>query len=141
MSAQPGGNMRTCFILALAAVGCGDNSETPIKDMAVAIKRDLSALDTSCQLPMQTCGMGKKCVAMFDGMNWAGTCVADGTVAAGQPCMTQQSPDTLLDNCQGGFVCDNIFGSQANTCRKICGKDSDCGANEKCGDFLFSGSG
>src|SRR3954451_23478259 len=99
--------MRTCIIL-LAAIGCGDNTDNnAVKDMSVAVKRDLSALDTSCDVAMQNCATGKKCVGMFDGQSWLGTCVADGTVAGGQACMTQQSPDTLLDNCQKGFICDN----------------------------------
>jgi hypothetical protein len=132
--------MRT-WLIVLAVVGCGDNAENGVIDMSVAIKRDLSALNTSCDVAMQDCTGGKKCVGMFDGQDWVGTCVTAGTVAAGQPCQTQQSSDTLLDNCQGGLICDNIFGSQDNLCRKICAKDGDCGANEKCGDFLFAGVG
>src|SRR5439155_23059161 len=96
----------------------------------------------SCALPQQTCGAGKKCVATFDGSTYEGTCVTDGTVAAGQPCTVNQSdPNTFNDNCRAGFVCDSLFGNGAAVCRKLCGSDGECAGGERCGDFAFAGGG
>lgn len=132
--------MRTCLILMMA-IGCGDSGETPVKDLSVAVKKDLSGLNTSCDLVKQDCPSGKKCVGMFDGTNWNGTCIANGSVAAGGACMPGMSMDTLDDNCVAGYACDNIYGSLSNTCHKICGQDSDCASDERCGDFLFARAG
>jgi hypothetical protein len=95
----------------------------------------------SCTFPQQTCGAGKKCVPMFDGSNWGGACTSDGTAGAGQACTIQQSPDTLLDNCRAGLVCDNFYGNFGNACRKVCTSDGECASGERCGDFLFAGAG
>src|SRR5579859_7595202 len=142
MSARRGGDMRTSLILLVAAIGCGNNNETPPQDLSVpAVKKDLSGLNTSCDLVKQDCPMGKKCVGSFDGMTWSGTCVNNGTVAAGAACMPSTNMMLLDDNCVAGYVCDNIFGSQSNTCRKICGQDTDCGSGQRCGDFLFANAG
>ena len=133
--------MRSCLILFLA-IGCGDdNGNTPVKDMAMPVQKDLTVANADCDVAMQNCATGQKCVGFFDGQNLVGTCVANGTVAPGQACQTQQSMDTLLDNCQGGYICDNLFGNAAEVCRKICATDSDCGSGEKCGDFLFARAG
>lgn len=140
--------MRTCLFLILA-IGCGDDTNNTTgtnggADLSVKILRDLSALDTSCDVAMQTCATGMKCVAQFDtttGQISGGTCVMNGTIAAGMPCTTQMSTDTLLDNCVAGNVCDDLFGNSTKICRKICAADSDCASGEKCGDFLFSGAG
>jgi hypothetical protein len=96
----------------------------------------------SCDVGSQNCGSGQKCVAHNDGTNnIVGQCVANGTVAQGQPCTSQMSTDTILDNCQAGLICDNLFGNFPMVCRKICTTDSNCAAGEKCGDFLFAGLG
>jgi hypothetical protein len=96
---------------------------------------------TSCDVVQQNCIATMKCVAFFDGTNLVGKCVADGTVSAGQPCSKQDSPDTLLDNCRAGLVCDNLFGSVSRACQRICTHDSDCGPAERCGDFLYARAG
>ena len=111
--------MRTC-ILVLLAIGCGDDGGTNgVKDMSTPVLKDLTMLNADCDVAMQNCAAGQKCVGFFDGTSLVGTCVTDGTVAAGGACQTQQSQDTLLDNCVKGYVCDNLFGNSTNTCRKI----------------------
>jgi hypothetical protein len=133
--------MRTC-LLAVLLIGCGEESTMTVRDMAVPKPKDLSGLSTDCDVGMQNCPAGKKCVGQFDGSgNLLGTCVTDGTVAEGQPCMTMSSPDTLLDNCQKGFICDTLFGNFDKVCRKMCTTDTDCGTGQKCGDFLFASAG
>jgi hypothetical protein len=94
-----------------------------------------------CDIGSQNCVIGQKCVAHNNGTNVVGQCVANGTVVQGQTCTTQMSTDTILDNCQAGLICDNVFGNFPLVCRKICTTDSQCAANEKCGDFLFAGLG
>jgi hypothetical protein len=98
---------------------------------------------TGCDVPTQNCGAGMKCVAMADTASQmlVGTCVTDGTVAAGGACTPQTGTNVLNDNCRAGFVCDNLFGNFSNVCRKICSHNSDCGAGQHCGDFLFAGAG
>jgi hypothetical protein len=60
-----------------------------------------------------------------------GTCVPNGTIASGQPCVVSDA--TGLDDCLKGMLCDNDGANAANICRKYCTKSSDCtGANEKC---------
>jgi hypothetical protein len=135
--------MRIC-LFAILAIGCGDDTtgNTAPPDLSVKVLHDLSALNTMCDVAKQDCASGQKCVGMFDSSGAVnGTCVMNGTVAAGMACTNQQSPDTLLDNCVAGFVCDNLFGNAASICRKVCSQDSDCASGEKCGDFLFASAG
>jgi hypothetical protein len=126
--------------MLLMAVGCGEGTSTMIHDLSTP---DLSGVTSNCDLTKQDCTTGMKCTVQLDSQgNVSGTtCVTAGTVAAGQPCMPQQSPDTLLDNCVAGYICDDLLGNFSNLCRKFCTKDAECGSGEKCGDFLLAAAG
>ena len=133
----------TVLTLSLAVFGCSNNNNMMMNhphDMAM-VTHDLSGNNTTCDVTKQDCGTGKKCVGQTQGTGMnamvVGTCVADGTVGEGQACMTMMSPDTYLDNCKAGLICDDIFGSDTLKCRKICTADTDCSGGAKCGDFTF----
>jgi len=135
--------MRTCLVMILA-IGCGDDTNKTTgtnggADMTVKVLKDMSAMNAACDVAMQDCMGGQKCIPMFDTSTGevSGGCVANGTVAAGGTCMVNTTVQgSINDNCVAGFICDDLFGNQGLACRKACALDSDCAAGEACGDFL-----
>jgi hypothetical protein len=128
---------RLALVLTAAVVGCGGGGGGS-KDMAVVTNnKDMTMAPVNCDVVKQDCGAGKRCVAAFDGQGGAsGSCIADGTVAAGGTCMFGSDPTTLFDdNCKAGYTCDDTIGTGTAVCRKYCGADSDCAMGEKCGDL------
>ncbi len=141
--------MRTSLLLvsALVVVGCsngnkGNNNDQGVggggSDMSASAggSTDMSGTTApGCDVAMQTgCAAGQKCVPSFNGNMLGGTCVANGTVTEGQPCMPASGGGMVVnDNCVGGFICDNDGPHSANACRKICTADGGCGSGQKCG--------
>jgi hypothetical protein len=94
----------------------------------------------SCDVAAQTgCMSGQKCVPTLGGGGGGGggkgTCVANGTVAEGQPC-TSMFGKTVNDNCVAGTMCDNDGPGSTYVCRKVCTDDSGCTSGARCGIVL-----
>jgi hypothetical protein len=99
------------------------------------------AMIPSCDVAAQTgCMSGQKCVPSFGGGGGGGgkgTCVANGTVAEGQPCMPATgSGKTINDNCVAGTICDNDGPGSTNVCRKVCTADMQCASGARCGVLI-----
>jgi hypothetical protein len=90
----------------------------------------------TCSVVTQDCGSGQKCVAKVQGANMTvvgTTCVANGTVTEGQPCMMVSASGLVNDNCVAGTVCDNSGGDSSLHCRKTCSTSTTCSsASLKC---------
>jgi hypothetical protein len=132
--------MRILILAALVGViGCDNNSINNENDASIDMSMsgdgggDIGA-GASCDLLKQDCGSGMKCTLVGGGMGTAPTptCVTDGTVAEGQPCMRGMMGQP--DNCEAGLTCSRT----GSVCRKICGSDTDCGSNEACAILSFA---
>jgi hypothetical protein len=120
------------FFIAFIS-GCGGNDNNPTggngdQDMAV------STMD--CDVLKQDCGSGQKCVPKVKGADWVvvgATCIADGTVAEGQPCQHDERNTTLInDNCVKGTMCDDVGANATLLCKKFCDKTTACGTDAAC---------
>jgi hypothetical protein len=137
------------FVL-VAAIGCGSNSNNN-QDAGMDAGVD-QAPPGPCDIPMQTgCASGQKCIPDFTNVSQAhpdpvGKCVADGTVAAGQPCMVTsgQMDKFINDNCKSGSLCEAFTGDGVDNvpvCTPFCTSNSSCTtAGQKClgGQFFSS---
>ncbi len=94
-----------------------------------------------CNVAAQDCGAGKKCslVTSDGGLSLGFTeteCVSEGSALAGQPC-TRAAPG--IDTCVKGAYCTRVAPAGTMVCRKLCRRDTDCGASEACiNDDYFS---
>ena len=80
------------LVLVSAAIGCSGNEAPATHDMAVNVDLFMAPADLAgagpCNVGTQSgCGASMKCVPKFGTSSVSGTCVADGTVTEGQPCM------------------------------------------------------
>ncbi len=139
--------MRYLTILSLSAavVGCGGGGGSGGKiDMSIAkMNPDMALPPATCDITMQNCGAGHKCVPSVDSTGAeADTCVTDGTALEGATCTPPSSSSSVInDNCKAGLFCDNAT-LAAPVCRKMCTTDTDCTTSgQRCGDFftLFFG--
>jgi hypothetical protein len=123
---------RSIPLLVLVFVsGCGGSNDT-------TSPQDMSGLTgaQTCSVVKQDCPSGQKCVPKVQGAGLTvvgSTCVANGTVAEGQPCVMVPSSGLLNDNCLAGSVCDNTGGDSSLHCRKSCTATVACSsADLKC---------
>jgi hypothetical protein len=130
--------LKLALVFVAAAVGCDSGGGGSKADMAMKImSKDMSTQPVNCDVVKQDCGGGKRCVAAWDGSGGSsGSCVTDGTVAAGGACMFASDPTTLLDdNCKAGSTCDDLIGTGNPVCRKYCAANTDCASGEVCADM------
>jgi hypothetical protein len=128
---------RATFAVAFALLlpaGCDDSDEV------AAATQSLGDDTQACDLSMQNCPDGQKCVPeMIAGsVPGSGVCSANGTVAEGAACVLDTTnPNAWVDNCVAGTLCDNDGPDNAFTCRKICASDDSCTTpGEQCADLF-----
>jgi len=98
---------------------------------------DMAASMPTCDIVKQDCPSGQKCVPKVKGADQTvvgSTCVTNGTIAEGQPCATNDSNSSLLnDNCVAGTMCDDTGPNVQTVCRKFCNKTTACStAGQQC---------
>lgn len=115
----------TGILLALVAMGCGDDQATG--DLDAGPPADARP---PCQvITNEYCDPDQKCTWIHESTDvWTVDCFTDGTEALGMPCQWGvNGTSTGADNCSSGLLCVD------NTCREVCTLAPDsCAAPETC---------
>jgi len=90
-------------------------------DCADAARQASDWCATPCDLLLQDCGTGLKCVPGVNGTLTA-ECTSDGTAGLDEVCTPGADGEFNTDNCQAGLYC-----GLRGQCGKMCRSDSDCG--------------